>query len=85
MRTRKAESLPARGAWIEICQSPPLKSLRRRRSPHGEHGLKCLAEVEQRIDDQSLPARGAWIEIVGKTGQDPEIRSLPARGAWIEI
>ena len=34
------------------------------RSPRGERGLKCLSEVEERIEAQrSLPSRGAWIEI----------------------
>ena len=57
------ESLPARGAWIEILrrtiQAPGLMSLPARgawieisSSPSGAHG------------DVSLPARGAWIEIL---------------------
>ena len=34
------ESLPSRGAWIEICDLLPLPKAGRGRSPHGERGLK---------------------------------------------
>ena len=80
------ESLPARGAWIEM-------------SDDGVTGYGTPGSLPARgawIEIAflpgcatffvSLPARGAWIEIVPidsilrKRG-----RSLPARGAWIEI
>ena len=33
-------SLPARGAWIEICRGRCTPAYRSSRSPHGERGLK---------------------------------------------
>ena len=35
-----SQSLPSRGAWIEINYGGAPKPDRRRRSPHGERGLK---------------------------------------------
>ena len=57
----------------------------RRRSPHGERGLKCLRAVRLRRASRSLPARGAWIEILFNMVDEFAKMSLPARGAWIEI
>ena len=37
---KPAKSLPARGAWIEIICSCRHYPVCRRRSPHGERGLK---------------------------------------------
>ena len=34
------QSLPSRGAWIEIALLFPIDPLAARRSPHGERGLK---------------------------------------------
>jgi len=55
-------SLPTRGAWIETSCSAVRLTPTRRRSPHGERGLKQLRVaiiVHPRV---SLPTRGAWIE-----------------------
>ena len=57
-----------------------------RRSPHGEHGLKCCRTRQGNEPAASLPARGAWIEIRRLYRHLRRVvRSLPARGAWIEI
>ena len=37
---KKTKSLPARGAWIEIDVVNSQLARARRRSPHGERGLK---------------------------------------------
>ena len=58
------ESLPARGAWIEICHILLLVIFIFRRSPHGERGLKSSVSHNAFFERASLPARGAWIEMV---------------------
>ena len=79
------ESLPPRGAWIEIGDGVHSKADALRRSPHGERGLKSDRSCLPLAGKASLPPRGAWIEIsvVGTGGKTPP--SLPPRGAWIEI
>ena len=83
---QESESLPSRGAWIEI-QVPAISHGRIiGRSPHGERGLKSIADAGTAAPARSLPSRGAWIEITidEQTGLI-EQKSLPPRGAWIEI
>ena len=43
------QSLPTRGAWVEIYTPPVAGAMEKRRSPHGERGLKSfgLAELVQ--------------------------------------
>ena len=80
------ESLPSRGAWIEIAVTAQTDPARGCRSPHGERGLKYADKYVGGIRAVSLPSRGAWIEICN--GCFPLLRrrlSLPSRGAWIEI
>ena len=83
---KKMESLPPRGAWIEISRSQGLGHPRLSRSPHGERGLKFHA-LEYTMDwEESLPPRGAWIEIAKiRLTVSASGGSLPPRGAWIEI
>ena len=57
------ESLPARGAWIEIFARTAQPCAAQRRSPHGERGLKYYIPRRLGRSVKSLPARGAWIEI----------------------
>ena len=60
-----AQSLPVRGAWIEInfVRTSGYPTLCR--SPCGERGLK-LTQVRKEVNNiyGSLPVRGAWIEIL---------------------
>ena len=58
------ESLPARGAWIEIDFLDNLGLLKGGRSPRGERGLKLPGLAGGPAPLPSLPARGAWIEMV---------------------
>ena len=58
-----AESLPSRGAWIEIYFALSLSIWALSRSPHGERGLKSMLMHIDKTLDASLPSRGAWIEI----------------------
>ena len=78
-------SLPARGAWIEICTTSRPIATRLSRSPQGERGLKsqrlcgrdncCVAPRKGSVDwNQELVSYVHWLP-----------PSLPARGAWIEI
>ena len=82
----RGSSLPTRGAWIEIISHTLSCTLRVRRSPHGERGLKFSSKTSKESTRESLPTRGAWIEINGlrhlERGKE---WSLPTRGAWIEI
>ena len=81
-----AESLPSRGAWIEIDSGVGLCAGRTSRSPHGERGLKWTGSLHYMSDDRSLPSRGAWIEMIWSAAREPiHLVSLPSRGAWIEI
>ena len=57
------QSLPSRGAWIEIFVRFNNGILHIRRSPHGERGLKFIIIVNPTASGMSLPSRGAWIEI----------------------
>ena len=56
-------SLPTRGAWIEIEEKSADVAQVRRRSPHGERGLKSVCHVSTLTHFSSLPTRGAWIEM----------------------
>ena len=79
-------SLPVRGAWIEIMRCHQRNTMRTRRSPCGERGLKWAECRGLPEDRRSLPVRGAWIEIMSAdtTFQRCDA-SLPVRGAWIEM
>ena len=57
----------------------------RRRSPHGECGLKSTYGNAISILPWSLPAWGVWIEITDRVICDLIKRSLPAWGVWIEM
>ena len=81
-----AQSLPVRGAWIEIQIAARASAFGTSRSPCGERGLKCLADSQRRFTyARSLPVRGAWIEIKLDHAKVRNGKSLPVRGAWIEI
>ena len=56
-------SLPARGAWVEICIYGKRWTPDGSRSPHGERGLKYASELTGIPRVKSLPARGAWVEM----------------------
>ena len=58
------ESLPVRGAWIEIAKGNRLSDGHACRSPCGERGLKYTYIITQSVSNVSLPVRGAWIEII---------------------
>ena len=59
-----AQSLPVRGAWIEIVCSCRALYPRHGRSPCGERGLKLNdATGQDTAALESLPVRGAWIEM----------------------
>ncbi len=61
---RVRESLPARGAWIEIMINKRKHPAFDSRSPLGGRGLKSLEVCINPSGLWSLPARGAWIEII---------------------
>ena len=79
------ESLPSRGAWIEIARR------------HEDQRMAPVAPLAGSVDrnwggnksaiqtNQSLPSRGAWIEMCSTCLRGWKSRSLPSRGAWIEI
>ena len=83
---RMESSLPARGAWIEITMCTPAPSMRKRRSPHGERGLKFWRKIAPAIRVFCRSPHGErglkYLPLPRKQGV---CRSLPARGAWIEI
>ena len=80
------QSLPVRGAWIEISSTLVFPRRCPSRSPCGERGLKCRCKMPCPFGLQSLPVRGAWIEMMLDCNKSQSERvSLPVRGAWIEI
>ena len=58
-----AQSLPVRGAWIEINVDVRDIYLTIGRSPCGERGLKLCIRMMLLKSSASLPVRGAWIEM----------------------
>ena len=57
----------------------------KRRSPHGERGLKFNGTMHTETIEESLSSRRAWIEIVPAIYGTIERASLSSRRAWIEI
>ena len=55
----EAESLPPRGAWIEILGNGGADTLLFGRSPHGERGLKYEFQVEALSHRQVAPPTGS--------------------------
>ena len=76
-----AQSLPVRGAWIEMSATSGAFSVVPCRSPCGERGLKFIARVVARELLESLPVRGAWIEILCRCNADVTMRVAPRAGS----
>ena len=57
------QSLPVRGAWVEIHALRWFHRRSPRRSPCGERGLKFARDLFLDVNDVSLPVRGAWVEM----------------------
>ena len=76
-------SLPVRGAWIEIAVQCAKLYRRRRRSPCGERGLKCVMLNRITSLTRSLPVRGAWIEMV-ETAPDLYRRIVAPRAGSVD-
>ena len=53
----REQSLPSRGAWIEMTRPPLEPPPRCRRSPHGERGLK-FPHLRQEIEDECRSPHG---------------------------
>ena len=79
------QSLPARGARIEIRTSRSRPTSRSSRSPQGERGLKCWRGVGAQSEDCRSPQGERGLKYGGYGGYCLKFVSLPARGAWIEI
>ena len=58
-----AASLSSRRAWIEMAWLMRTQLRRKRRSPHGERGLKFSLTLCHAGSLKSLSSRRAWIEI----------------------
>ena len=85
LRAIRDQSLPARGAWIEICQSRFLLASAECRSPHGERGLKWSAELVNKGHLRRSPHGERGLKYNKVHDREDAVVSLPARGAWIEI
>ena len=75
------ESLPTRGAWIEIINSVLLMMFLLKSLPT----RGAWIEIEQRTADdvqgQSLPTRGAWIEMMTPCAVAPVVPVAPHAGS----
>ena len=80
-RLRTGESLPSRGAWIEIVFPPAWLTGGQCRSPRGERGLKWQGGAEMIGMILSLPSRGAWIEIFDSSNQSANASVAPLAGS----
>ena len=59
---RMTQSLPPRGAWIEIAPTPSRPARPRSLPPRGAW-IEIPVGEDVGIEARSLPPRGAWIEI----------------------
>jgi len=73
-------SLPSRGAWIEILYVYDRSYNQKRRSPHGERGLKSFPRASAGVFRESLPSRGAWIEILNAKAEVTILESRSPHG-----
>ena len=79
------ESLPTRGAWIEMYRYNPNRVSGRSLPTRGAW-IEMIFIIRFLLGlARSLPTRGAWIEIVWCYNVAMDRKSLPTRGAWIEI
>ena len=83
--TINKQSLPARGAWIEIVMQDIIAPKFLGRSPHGERGLKYMKYVEWGTHGSRSPHGERGLKCYTTPPDSADRRSLPARGAWIEI
>ena len=82
------ESLPVRGAWVEIFCTAAIASARATSLPVRGAWVEIAGFGWFRFQPSSgsLPVRGAWVEIRERHVESPHLRgSLPVRGAWVEI
>ena len=59
--------------------------MKKRRSPHGERGLKLPWPIFQHAERSRSPHGERGLKFEAQGYEPLEIESLPARGAWIEI
>ena len=77
----EGQSLPVRGAWIEIPNTAIVFSLRRPSLPVRGAWIEIIRIGEEQIDRVSLPVRGAWIEISDITAPLPSREVVPRVGS----
>ena len=75
------QSLPVRGAWIEIIFRLRSDTQTYSRSPCGERGLKWTNAIKRLNYTKSLPVRGAWIEMPCNCGTSAICRVAPRAGS----
>ena len=80
-----SESLPTRGAWIEILLPVIASQTSIPSLPTRGAWIEIFWRSIVQILLRSLPTRGAWIEMPRTWVTKAIISSLPTRGAWIEI
>ena len=81
----RSESLPVRGAWIEIVRCKMCCMLPAGRSPCGERGLKCPVSRRRTARAGRSPCGERGLKSPWGRRSSRRWRSLPVRGAWIEI
>ena len=76
------ESLPVRGAWIEICCNATILAAYRQSLPvRGAWiEIECVV-VNAGPQLESLPVRGAWIEMVSKNRSVRPPKVAPRKGS----
>ena len=79
------QSLPTRGAWIEISFHCRHCSRSRSRSPHGERGLKYPLNADAREGACRSPHGERGLKSAHHGQVVVQGASLPTRGAWIEM
>ena len=81
LTTQAAESLPARGAWIEIPKIGGMCKMKKSLPARGAWIEITYGLLFQCQFSRSLPARGAWIEITTGTMTARETTVAPRTGS----
>ena len=83
---RLVQSLPVRGAWIEMEKLPTSSAFPTSRSPCGERGLKFCCLMSSCVPARRSPCGERGLKwLLGSLHSAVARSSLPVRGAWIEM
>ena len=74
------ESLPVRGAWVEIGAATHTQTAISSLPVRGAW-VEINISVQDFVESLSLPVRGAWVEIIKHDGEAPKRYVAPRAGS----